>query len=108
MSSFYKKSLADIHDSTFSYFAQGTSNGLLEIFEKNKIIKGHIVDLGCGSGILAKTMISSGFTVTGIDQSPWMVSIAREKVPNGTFKLSSFYDVEIPTCNVVTSTGECF
>lgn len=106
--SFYKKNLAHIHDTGFSFFAEGASKGILEILEKHDIHNGHIVDLGCGSGILAKNLTEYGYTVTGVDLSPDMISLAKEKVPNAHFVTSSFYSFNVPPCNAVTATGECF
>jgi SAM-dependent methyltransferase len=43
---------------------------------------GHIVDLGCGTGLLACELAQRGYRVTGIDPSPQMLQIARHR-PEG-------------------------
>jgi SAM-dependent methyltransferase len=43
---------------------------------------GHIVDLGCGTGLLARELAQRGYRVTGIDPSPQMLQIARHR-PEG-------------------------
>ncbi len=52
--SHYRKYLSQIHDTGFGFFAKDASTGILEILCGNNIYESHIVDLGCGSGILAK------------------------------------------------------
>jgi SAM-dependent methyltransferase len=42
----------------------------------------HIVDLGCGTGLLACELAARGYRVTGIDPSPQMLAVARHR-PNG-------------------------
>jgi len=104
----YRKYLSQIHDTGFDFFAKGASTGILEILRENNIYECHIVDLGCGSGILAKGLADMGYSVTGIDVSPYMVTLAKKKVPNADFVSASFYSVDIPSCSAVTATGECF
>ena len=104
----YRKYLSQIHDTGFDFFAKGASTGILEILRENNIYECHIVDLGCGSGILAKGLADMGYSITGIDVSPYMVALAKKKVPNADFVSASFYSVDIPSCSAVTATGECF
>lgn len=104
---FYGEYLSKIHDSDFGFFAENAAIGIFELLQKFDITEGHLVDLGCGSGILAKYFISKGYSVTGIDQSREMISIAENKTKNAHFMLGSFYSIKIPSCNVVLSTGEC-
>jgi SAM-dependent methyltransferase len=44
-----------------------------------------LLDIGCGSGYAARMAASSGATVTGIDITPELLAIARERVPAGEF-----------------------
>jgi SAM-dependent methyltransferase len=43
---------------------------------------GHVVDLGCGTGLLACELAMRGYRVTGIDPSPCMLQVARHR-PEG-------------------------
>lgn len=43
----------------------------------------HILDVGCGTGILSRALVSRGVRVTGIDPVPAYVAFAREVTPNG-------------------------
>jgi SAM-dependent methyltransferase len=42
----------------------------------------HVIDLGCGTGLLACELAGRGYRVTGIDPSPQMLKIARGR-PSG-------------------------
>lgn len=55
---------------------------LIKLFQKEKVKK--IVDVGCGTGQHIIELAKKGFTVVGLDNSPWMIKIAnqkREKLP---------------------------
>lgn len=52
------------------------------ILDKGAICEGaSILDVACGTGVLFPDYISRGATVTGVDLSPEMVKIAKEKFP---------------------------
>lgn len=38
-----------------------------------------LLDIGCGTGVLSALLAQEGFSVTGIDASPEMLSVARER-----------------------------
>ena len=40
---------------------------------------GHLLDLGCGTGIISFLLADAGYDVIGIDSSPDMLSVATEK-----------------------------
>src|SRR5438067_13215448 len=40
-----------------------------------------LLDVGCGGGLLLRDALASGATVTGLDHSEEMVSLARERAP---------------------------
>lgn len=46
---------------------------------------GTVIDLCCGTGLLAGMAVSEGLTVTGVDLSPAMLEVARHKHPNVNF-----------------------
>jgi SAM-dependent methyltransferase len=107
MSKFYKDDLAFIHDVGFAGFALQTAPGILDILRKNKINDGLVVDLGCGSGLLAKELIGAGYQALGIDISESMIRLARGRVPEAEFRVASLLQTEIPNCRAVTSISEC-
>jgi cyclopropane fatty-acyl-phospholipid synthase-like methyltransferase len=53
-----------------------------------------ILDVGCAGGFKSKYFADKGFKVTGIDFSEEMVSIAKEQVPNASFKVLDLFDVD--------------
>jgi SAM-dependent methyltransferase len=67
-----------------------------------------VIDLGCGGGILARALADEGYDVLGVDLSPAMIALARERVPGGTFRVESLLTTELPRCIAVASVGECF
>jgi SAM-dependent methyltransferase len=70
--------------------------------------RGLVVDLGCGSGILAEQMAAAGYDVLGIDISAAMLALARERVPAGLFRRESLLKAELPACVAVAAVGEGF
>jgi len=46
-----------------------------------------VVDLGCGTGTLARLLVDAGHAVDGLDASPEMLRRARAKVPEARFTL---------------------
>jgi SAM-dependent methyltransferase len=104
----YQNDLAYIHDTGFGEFANSSAPGLLSLLRENGITKGIIVDLGCGSGIWARALADSGYEVVGVDISPAMIEIARQRVPEAKFHVHSFVEFPIPACRAVTALGEVF
>jgi SAM-dependent methyltransferase len=104
----YESDLAYIHDQGYGGFARGSAPGLLSLFHQAEIHNGRIVDLGCGSGIWARELGDAGFSVVGVDISPAMIEIARERVPEAEFHVGSFLQFRIPPCRAVTALGEVF
>ena len=64
-----------------------------------------LVDLGCGAGGFCRRAADAGARVTGIDSSPGMIEVARERVPEGEFRVGDMqvlpYDAD--AFNVVTA-----
>lgn len=129
----YGRDLAYIHHEGFSEFAESAAPGLLEILWKHGVRDGLVVEIGCGSGVLARELTRAGFEVLGIDASPAMIELARESWRAGasppvsppprrhagqrptarpagrrppTFQVGSFDSIEIPPCNAIVAMGE--
>src|ERR1700720_557609 len=103
----YENDLAYIHDVGFGDFAKNSSPGLLKLLRQNGIADGLVVDLGCGSGLWARELAQAKYDVLGIDISPAMIELARERVPGGEFRVASLLKTDLPRCVAVTSLGEC-
>ncbi|MEX0939597.1 MAG: class I SAM-dependent methyltransferase [Pirellulales bacterium] len=103
---FYDTDLAYIHDVGFGSYALGCSPGILEVLQKAGIVDGLIVDLGCGSGICAEHLTEAGYSVVGVDLSPAMIALARQRAPSGELRVESIWSYYIPRCRAVTALGE--
>jgi SAM-dependent methyltransferase len=104
----YGDDLAYIHDSGFGGPARNAAPVVLEELRRRGLRSGLVVDLGCGSGILAQALSSAGYDVLGIDQSAPFITQARQRVPTAQFRLESLLTAVLPPCVAVTSIGECF
>jgi SAM-dependent methyltransferase len=104
----YRDDLAFIHDGGFGHFARGAAPLLLDELRRRGVDSGLVVELGCGSGILSEQVAAGGFNVLGIDISPAMVALARQRVPGGSFRVESLLTAELPPCVAVVAVGECF
>ncbi|KXH72112.1 MAG: hypothetical protein AM326_11290 [Candidatus Thorarchaeota archaeon SMTZ-45] len=47
----------------------------------------HILDVGCGTGLVARALVDNGLQVTGIDISHKMLDLAKHRVPQATFEI---------------------
>ena len=55
----------------------------------------HVVDIGCGAGHLAKTLVRRGASVTGIDPNADAVTAAARAVPEATFLKATAEDLPL-------------
>lgn len=49
----------------------------------------HLLDIGCGGGLLLRDAVLAGATATGVDHSEEMVQLARERAPGAEVVLGS-------------------
>ena len=71
--------LAEVYDVGWGDFAESTRTFVERTLSTYGIESGRILELACGTGILAIHLAQSGYIVLGIDRSPEMVSIASMK-----------------------------
>ncbi len=102
----YGADLAYIHDVGFSGLVSGWAPALLGILRQHGVRSGRVVDLGCGSGVWARELCEHGYEVVGVDISPAMIRLARERAPGARFVCGSFLSAELPACDAVTALGE--
>jgi SAM-dependent methyltransferase len=103
----YREDLAYIHDVGHSDYALGAAPGILSLLRRHGVSDGLVIDLGCGSGQWARELNRAGYRVLGVDQSPAMIRLARRKAPRSQFRIASLHEVTLPSCDGVTSIGEC-
>jgi SAM-dependent methyltransferase len=63
-----------------------------------------VLDVGCGSGLLARKLLDAGFDVQGVDASPAMIELARAHAPGATFDVVRLPGA-LPHADAVVSTG---
>lgn len=102
----YHADLAFIHDDGFGGPARGAAGLLLCTLRNAGVPAGRVVDLACGSGILSQALAEAGYDVLGIDLSPDMLALARQRAPRATFVSGSLLSAELPACVAVAIVGE--
>src|SRR5262245_18116996 len=107
MEAAYREDLAFIHNAVHGDFARAAAGLLQAALGRKGWERGLVIDLGCGSGILAGQLSDCGFDVLGIDISEAMIDLARQRVPKGVFRVQSLLAAELPPCVAVAAVGEC-
>ncbi|HSO96431.1 MAG TPA: class I SAM-dependent methyltransferase [Acidimicrobiia bacterium] len=103
---FYGPDQAHIHHTAFGDLAEQAAHRLLAELRSAGHAEGLVVDLGCGSGILARAVSDAGYAVDGVDLAPAMLDLARRNAPRATFRQGSLLDVALPPAVAVTAIGE--
>lgn len=107
----YGADLARAHHEGFGDVARGAAATLLAALGPTAgptggPFGGLVVDLGAGSGILARLLTDAGYRVLGFDLSGDMVRLARSHAPAARFVRAALLDADIPPCVAVTAVGE--
>jgi SAM-dependent methyltransferase len=102
----YAADLAHIHHTAFGGFADAVAPEVRRILKRAGIVRGRIVEIGCGSGRLARRLSAAGYDVRGFDISPAMVRLARTVAPRARFGVGSLTRIRIPRCDAVIALGE--
>ena len=102
----YGKDLARIHHEGHGDLARSAGPAILSRLRRAGIRGGLVVDLGCGTGILARHLVDGGYDVLGIDPSAAMLRIAARVAPAARFIRGRAEDCELPACVAVLATGE--
>ena len=103
---FYGADLAYIHHVGFGDFASAAAGEFASLLTRAGITSGHVLDLGCGSGILARELTALGYEVTGIDGSADMLALAATTAPHATFVQGNVQEMVLPRCRAVFAIGE--
>lgn len=83
-------------DAGFSTYAETLTPALLEMLQKDGWMGKRILDLGCGTGVSTAFLASVGMDVTGFDNSPHMLEVARMRA-EGTNYLMELSEGDIRT-----------
>jgi len=103
---FYGADQSAIHDTRFGDLAREAAGYLLAFLKTAGLDGGTVVDLGCGSGILAAIVGDAGYDVVGVDISADMIELAKQHAPEASLSVGSLLDLELPPAVAVTAIGE--
>ena len=102
----YSEDLAYIYNAGFHSYSLNIAPGLLRLLHRVEVEEGLVLDLGCGSGNLARQLSFAGYGVVGFDPSGAMVKIARRNVPGATFVQAGIFEASLPMCAAAVCVGE--
>jgi SAM-dependent methyltransferase len=110
---YYGPDLACVHHVGYSGHVERTAPGIRRILADGGLSAGSLVlDVGCGSGLLAQELLAAGFAVHGIDASQAMIRFARSYAPRAVFDvvriptgLATGVVGGLPSADAVVSTG---
>lgn len=94
--------LADIYDEiNMGQFGHNTIGRIVNFAQQNDWMGRTFIDLGCGTGASIEFFNQYQYIVTGVDQSPEMLAIARNKYPNVRFDEQDIRQLEnIPSADM--------
>jgi len=111
--SYYGRDLAWVHHVGYSHHAEQTAPGVVALLREGGLAPGaSVLDVGCGSGLLARQLRAAGFAVRGVDASRAMIELARDYEPHAKFDVVALpTDLQpgdegaLPESDAVVSTG---
>jgi len=110
---YYQRDLAWVHHSGYSHHVERTCAGIVQLLHDGGLSAGaRVLDVGCGSGLLARELLTAGFSVHAVDASPAMIELARDYAPGAHVDvvrlptgLPPGADGALPDAEAVVSTG---
>jgi SAM-dependent methyltransferase len=110
---YYQADLAWVHHAGYSHHVERARAGIVRLLRDGGLLAGaRVLDVGCGSGLLARELLDAGFAVHGVDASPAMIELARDYARGADFDvmrlptdLATGADSALPEADAVVSTG---
>lgn len=96
MNQLYKE-LAPVYEAMYQTFIDYQAEYQLYSNLLQKYSKKQVLEIGCGTGNLAPYFQEEGLVYLGIDLSPEMIQLAKEKVPTGNFICGDVRKLQLPT-----------
>jgi SAM-dependent methyltransferase len=102
----FRHDLAYVHDRGYGFHAVNCAPGILALLEPVRQRKGLVLEIGCGSGLLTKSLVQAGHRVIATDASPAMLDLARDAVP-GAERIRSLVlpDDPVPAVDAIVGIG---
>lgn len=112
-SDYYQADLAWVHHAGYSQHVERAGAGIVRLLRDGGLSVGaRVLDVGCGSGLLARKLLDAGFAVYGVDASPAMIELARDHACGAHFEvvrlptgLATGVAGALPEADAVVSTG---
>ncbi|WBQ08171.1 class I SAM-dependent methyltransferase [Kribbella sp. CA-293567] len=80
MSEGYVEGFAQAYDQFWQPYPTKSAASLLKLLQSAAPDARAVLDIGCGTGIVAQHLVRAGYAVTGLDKSPAMLARARERL----------------------------
>ena len=104
---YYRRDLALVHDRGYGFHADACAPGILDLLAPLRARDGLVLELGCGSGLLTKHLLSAGHRVVATDASPAMLAIAGERLRGRAVELRRLTLPEdpLPSADAIVAVG---
>ena len=110
---YYRSDLAWVHHVGYAGHVENTQRGIVARLRHHGVASGErVLDVGCGSGLLARVLLAEGYAVTGVDASPAMIDLARVHAPGADFRVTGLptrrrpgADGGLANADAIVSTG---
>ncbi len=110
---YYRDDLAWVHHAGYAGYAANAQRGIAGRLKVHGLRPGQtVLDVGCGSGVLARALLGEGYAVRGIDASPAMIELARTQAPAAAFEALALPTRRrrdepgaVPAADAIVSTG---
>jgi len=104
----YNKEFAEIYaEYNWDFFLNEVFKNLMIYFATNNISINNHLDIACGLGTLCNRFYENGINTEGIDLSPYMIDIAKNRYPNINFETLGMADFYLDKkYDLITCTGD--
>ena len=103
---YYRPDLALVHHRGFGFHADMCAPGIIARLRDIRENGGTVLELGCGSGLLTKELITAGYRVIATDASPAMVELARAHARGAAeIREITLPDDPLPEADAIVSIG---